>query len=62
MNDDNEQLNALLDAVCEGVNVPTDEAGEEAKKAQEGAHRLDEMPYDIKPVDGLGIGYLRRDR
>ena len=36
MNEDNEQLNALLDAICEGVEVPTDEEAEEAKQAQQG--------------------------
>ena len=33
---DNEQLNALLDAICEGVEVPTDEEAEEAKQSQQG--------------------------
>ena len=34
MNDD-EKLNALLDAVCEGVEVPTDEQEQEVLDIQE---------------------------
>ena len=34
MNEDNEQLNALLDAICEGVEVPTEEQELEALDIQ----------------------------
>ena len=34
MNEDNEQLNALLDAICEGVEVPTEEQEQEALDIQ----------------------------
>lgn len=36
MNEIEEQTQNLLNAICEGVEVPTDEEGEEAKNAQQG--------------------------
>ena len=34
MNEDEQQLNALLDAICEGVEVPTEEQEQEALDIQ----------------------------
>ena len=36
MNEQEEQTRQLLDLVCQGVEVPTDEEAEEAKDAQQG--------------------------
>ena len=35
-NEEEAQTQKLLDAICEGVEVPTDEESEEAKDAQQG--------------------------
>ncbi len=40
MNELDEQTQRLLNAVCDGVEVPTDEEAEEAKDAQQGSSMI----------------------
>ena len=38
INEENELTQRLLDEICEGVEVPTDEEAEEAKAMNDGLH------------------------